>query len=125
MTPAEFRAWRAARGWTQRQAAEALGMSCSQIEDYESGRKRGTDRLAPVPRVVELACEALAHASGCDCEYDVDPDDPNENAPTTAWHYHRACRACGGQWWGVHCPHDGSQTPCPHCGVTPAVVFPR
>ena len=31
-----------------------------QIEDYESGRKRGTDRVAPVPRVVELASEALA-----------------------------------------------------------------
>ena len=60
MTPAEFRAWRAARLWTQAEAAEALDMSISQIADYESGRKRGTDRAAPVPRVVELACKALA-----------------------------------------------------------------
>lgn len=40
-------------------AAEALGISVSQITDYQSGVKRGTDRLAPIPRVVALACQAL------------------------------------------------------------------
>lgn len=59
MTGSEFRAWRKRLGWTQQQAAEALGISVSQIIDYESGSKRGTDRAAPIPRVVALACQAL------------------------------------------------------------------
>jgi hypothetical protein len=40
-------------------AARALGISRSSVIDYERGWKRGTDRAAPVPRTVELACRAL------------------------------------------------------------------
>jgi hypothetical protein len=29
------------------------------VIDYETGRKRGTDRAAPIPRLVALACLAL------------------------------------------------------------------
>lgn len=60
MTGAEFRAWRESLGFSQKRAAEALGISVSRIADYENGTKRGTDRPAPVPLVVELACAELA-----------------------------------------------------------------
>jgi predicted RNA-binding Zn-ribbon protein involved in translation (DUF1610 family) len=53
----------------------------------------------------------------CDCELSVDPDDPSDD-----WHYLRACPSCGREWRALHCPHDGVQTPCPHCGVRPARV---
>lgn len=52
MSPADFLAWRRRLGLTQHQAAEALGMSRAMIANYE-GEKY------PIPRVVELACEAL------------------------------------------------------------------
>lgn len=61
MTGPEFRSWRKSLGMTQQRAAEALGISVSQIIDYEAGTKRGTDRPAPIPRVVELACAAISH----------------------------------------------------------------
>jgi predicted transcriptional regulator len=59
MTPDQFRAWREALGFSKTAAARALGLSRSRVLDYESGQKRGTDRAAPIPRVVELACRAL------------------------------------------------------------------
>lgn len=34
-------------------------------------------------------------------------------------HYHRTCLNCGKNWWGLHCPHDGYQNPCPQCNETP------
>jgi hypothetical protein len=49
----------------------------------------------------------------CDCEFDDDPEDPD------SFHFRRTCIRCGHRWWGLHCPHDGSQNPCPSCGVTP------
>jgi transcriptional regulator with XRE-family HTH domain len=61
MTPADFRAWRKRLGLTQAAAATALGMSVSQIIDYEIGTKRGTDRPASIPKHVALACAAVAH----------------------------------------------------------------
>ena len=59
LTPDQFRSWRKRLRLTQVTAAEALGISPSQIFDYERGVKRGTDRPAPIPRVVELACAEL------------------------------------------------------------------
>lgn len=59
MTGPDLKAWRARLGYTQQAAAEALGISVSQLIDYETGRKRGTDRAAPIPRLVALACLAL------------------------------------------------------------------
>jgi hypothetical protein len=56
----------------------------------------------------------------CDCEFDPDPSDPEEDTLEKSWHYRRTCPACGGVWFGLHCPHDGVQKPCPHCGVAPA-----
>jgi len=60
MTPDQFRAWREHLGLSKSAAARALGISPSRLYDYETGMKRGTDRAAPIPRVVELACLALA-----------------------------------------------------------------
>jgi predicted transcriptional regulator len=59
MTPDQFRAWRELLGLSKTGAARALGLSLSQVLDYETGMKRGTDRAAPIPRVVALACRAL------------------------------------------------------------------
>jgi predicted transcriptional regulator len=59
MTPDQFRAWRVHLGLSKASAARALGISPSRLYDYEAGMKRGTDRAAPIPRVVELACRAL------------------------------------------------------------------
>ena len=59
MTPDQFREWREHLGLSKAAAARALGLSVSRVLDYETGWKRGTDRAAPVPRVVELACRAL------------------------------------------------------------------
>ena len=38
------------------------------------------------------------------------------------WHFRRTCLFCGRQWRGLHCPHDGYQNPCPHCGKRPDAV---
>lgn len=54
----------------------------------------------------------------CNCEFDPDPAEPDE----PSWHFLRTCPSCGKTWWGLHCPHDGRQNPCMHCGVTPAPI---
>lgn len=56
----------------------------------------------------------------CRCEFTTDSKDGDDD-----WHYDRKCLACGGTWRGLHCPHDGFQTPCPHCGVLPVTLRPR
>lgn len=61
MTPADFRAWRNAMGFTQAQAAEALGLGKSAIEQYDTGKRRSTgETIEEVPRHLALACAALA-----------------------------------------------------------------
>lgn len=60
----------------------------------------------------------------CDCEFT--PYDPADYEPgeeiEESWHYLRECPTCGRRWWGLHCPHDGVQNPCPECGLYPATV---
>jgi len=51
----------------------------------------------------------------CDCEPEV--DEPSEEAT----HFKRTCKSCGANWWGLHCPHDGYQNPCPECKALPMV----
>lgn len=60
MTPADFLAWRKRLGFSRAAAASALGLSESRLIDYERGRTRGRETEAPIPRVVELACAAVA-----------------------------------------------------------------
>ena len=52
MTPADMRAWRASMGYTQQQAAQALGVSLRTIKAWESG-------FAAPPAFLALACAAL------------------------------------------------------------------
>lgn len=59
----------------------------------------------------------------CACEFDVDPDDEDENTPETAWHFRLVCNACGAVWFGLHCPHDGYQNACPECGMRPETMI--
>lgn len=57
MIPTQFRDWRKTQGFTQKQAAEALGLNLRTIALYEAGERDG--RPVVIPSVVELACEAL------------------------------------------------------------------
>ena len=54
----------------------------------------------------------------CDCEFT--PYDDGDTEPSV--HYLRLCPSCGFSWWGLHCPHDGIQNPCPACGKIPETV---
>ncbi len=58
----------------------------------------------------------------CECKFDPDPDDPEEDKPWTARHYKRQCLRCDHIWYGLHCPHDRYQNPCPGCGHLPVPV---
>ena len=57
MTADEMRAFRKRWGLSQFALALELGVSPSSIHNYE-GLRQGT-RAKPIPRLVELACEAL------------------------------------------------------------------
>lgn len=54
MTPDKFKEWRKGLGWTQGEAATALGLSKTQVWNYENDK-------AVVPIAIELACEALVN----------------------------------------------------------------
>lgn len=65
MTSADFRAWRAAMGFSQAQAAAALGVNLYTVKNYDAGATRARDadgeRIAiEIPRTIALACAALA-----------------------------------------------------------------
>jgi hypothetical protein len=103
MTPQEFRQWRLAMGFTtQQQAADALDISKSAVELYETGRRRDTGQPVVIPRVVALACAALRAAMGSSASVEnrleewhksahdkylekVLQENPSSNAET--WHY--------------------------------------
>lgn len=71
MTPEQFAAWRRAMYPTPHAAATALGMNHEMVAAYERGCWRNRkDRPYPIPRVVELACAALAQGI---TEYDGRP----------------------------------------------------
>ncbi len=53
MTPAELRSWMDRLMWDKKTAADRLGIARSTLDRYLNGDK-------PIPRVVELACLALA-----------------------------------------------------------------
>lgn len=54
MTGAELKQWRARLGWTQDQAAKALGIQPPYYRELESGRQ-------PIRQVYALAIETLEH----------------------------------------------------------------
>ena len=60
VTRTELKIVRVRLGMTQKQLAEALGISPGRVGDYERGYTRGKNRKdVQVPRLVELACEML------------------------------------------------------------------
>ena len=61
MTPATFKAWRAHRRLSRKEAADALGVSVATIALYEAGKRRAPDnRPVIIPKTVALACSAIA-----------------------------------------------------------------
>lgn len=70
MTPSEFRAWRARMGYTQQQAAAALGVSLRTVKSWESG-------FAAPPAFLALACAALSAGLGrCGDNGGIKPKQP-------------------------------------------------
>jgi transcriptional regulator with XRE-family HTH domain len=60
VTGTDMKVVRVRLGMTQRQLAEALGVSVSQIANYETGFTRGQERRpVEIPRAIELACQML------------------------------------------------------------------
>jgi len=57
MTPLDFRHWRARLGFSQADAASALGVHISTVKNYERGRL-ASGKHAPIPRLVALATVA-------------------------------------------------------------------
>jgi len=43
--------------------------------------------------------------------------DPTKEDPEDQFHYLRRCSACQQTTWSLHCPHDGHQNSCGHCGT--------
>ena len=60
MTPADFRAWHEAMGYTYDTGAAALGVSRGTYADWLAGRSRTTGKPITPSRTVALACAALA-----------------------------------------------------------------
>jgi len=59
VTNEEFKKWRKELGYSQADAAEALGLSKGSIENYERGYRLDNQSTVYIPRVVELACKAV------------------------------------------------------------------
>ncbi len=64
MTPSDFRAWQSSMGISVRAAADLLGVVPSTVQAYRTGISRSTGQPVAVPRVVALACAALAAGLG-------------------------------------------------------------
>lgn len=58
MKPADFKRWRKYMGYSQKDAAEALGLKRRVVQYYEKGERDG--EKVKIPRSVRLACKALA-----------------------------------------------------------------
>ncbi|WP_454813791.1 helix-turn-helix domain-containing protein [Labrys neptuniae] len=60
MDPEQFKAWRRHMGFSQIEAARALGISKGSVELYEAGKRRDDGRPVEIPKTVALACAAIA-----------------------------------------------------------------
>lgn len=61
MTPSKFATWRKAHGFSKVQAAKELGISLTSVSLYERGTRFDDNRPVVIPRVVELATEAVSY----------------------------------------------------------------
>lgn len=57
MRPDDFKAWRKSLGFSQKEAAEALGLKRRIVQYYEKGVRDGV--AVVIPKTVRLACYAL------------------------------------------------------------------
>ena len=64
MTPADFRSWQAHMGLTVRAAADLLGVAQSTVQDWRTGTSRSTGKPIELPKMLALACAALAAGLG-------------------------------------------------------------
>ncbi len=62
MSPVEFRAWRKAMGFKQKEAADVLGLKKRMIQYYEKGERDGKN--VAIPKTVRLACYAVMQGVG-------------------------------------------------------------
>jgi transcriptional regulator with XRE-family HTH domain len=72
----DFKRWRKLLGWSQKDAAEQLGLKRRVVQYYEKGL-RG-DKPVKIPRTVRLACYALS--IGVD-DYQGPPKKDKDDAP--------------------------------------------
>ena len=59
MTPAQFNAWLAEMGLSERRAAELLGVARSSVQDWRRGVNRTTGEPMKLPAMLGLACAAI------------------------------------------------------------------
>ena len=64
MTTSDFRAWQSSMGLTVRAAADLLGVAPSTVQDWRTGTSRSTGKPIELPKMLALACEALAAGLG-------------------------------------------------------------
>jgi DNA-binding XRE family transcriptional regulator len=62
MKPSDFKRWRKSLHFSQKQAAEALGLKRRVVQYYEKGMRDGSP--VEIPKAIRLACFALVE--GCD-----------------------------------------------------------
>ena len=78
MTPKQFRAWRKANNWKQKELAERLGLKRRMIQYYERGDRDG--KAVEIPKTVRLACYAVAcgveEFDGHSVEWSSEPIEP-------------------------------------------------
>lgn len=60
MKPEDFLAWRKHMQFSQRAAAEALGVTLATLQSWERGKSWSGDREIEIDRRTALACAALA-----------------------------------------------------------------
>jgi len=60
MTPTDLAAWRQHMGYTQREAAAALGVSAPAYQQWERGSRFDSGAPVEIDRRTALACAALA-----------------------------------------------------------------
>ena len=65
MTPADLAAWRQHMGYTQAQAAAALGVQPVTYQEWERGARFRDGRPVEIDRRTALACAALAAGLPC------------------------------------------------------------
>jgi transcriptional regulator with XRE-family HTH domain len=58
MRPQDFKRWRKALTFSQKEAAEALGLKRRVVQYYEKGERGGAK--VKIPKTVRLACAALS-----------------------------------------------------------------